>query len=101
MFPDRAKAVQFSKPYVANIIMLLAPKRGESGSHSDTRTVTQLLSLMDGLKRVDAVIVIGTTNRIDAIVVRFNGHFRALAGLTHGRLNDDRAVVYFRHFHLK
>jgi polar amino acid transport system substrate-binding protein len=26
MFPDRAKAVQFSKPYVANIIMLLAPK---------------------------------------------------------------------------
>jgi polar amino acid transport system substrate-binding protein len=26
MFPDRAKAVQFSKPYVANIIMLIAPK---------------------------------------------------------------------------
>jgi transitional endoplasmic reticulum ATPase len=45
----------------------MAPKRGESGSHSDTRTVTQLLALMDGLKRVDAVIVIGTTNRIDAV----------------------------------
>jgi polar amino acid transport system substrate-binding protein len=26
MFPDRAKAVQFSKPYVANIIVLIAPK---------------------------------------------------------------------------
>ena len=26
MFPDRAKAVQFSKPYVANIITLVAPK---------------------------------------------------------------------------
>jgi polar amino acid transport system substrate-binding protein len=26
MFPDRAKAVQFSKPYVANIITLIAPK---------------------------------------------------------------------------
>lgn len=26
MFPDRAKAVQFSKPYVANIICLVAPK---------------------------------------------------------------------------
>ncbi|MEA2976755.1 MAG: transitional endoplasmic reticulum ATPase [Alphaproteobacteria bacterium] len=45
----------------------IAPKRGETGSHSDTRTVTQLLALMDGLKRVDSVIVIGTTNRIDAV----------------------------------
>lgn len=45
----------------------MAPKRGETGAHSDTRTVTQLLSLMDGLKRVDSVIVIGTTNRVDSI----------------------------------
>jgi transitional endoplasmic reticulum ATPase len=45
----------------------MAPKRGETGAHSDTRTVTQLLALMDGLKRVDAVIVVGTTNRIDAV----------------------------------
>jgi transitional endoplasmic reticulum ATPase len=45
----------------------MAPKRGETGAHSDTRTVTQLLALMDGLKRVDSVIVIGTTNRIDAV----------------------------------
>jgi transitional endoplasmic reticulum ATPase len=45
----------------------MAPKRGETGAHSDTRTVTQLLALMDGLKRVDAVIVIATTNRIDAV----------------------------------
>src|ERR1700749_158706 len=29
MFPDRAKAVQFSKPYVANIIYLIAPKSVE------------------------------------------------------------------------
>ena len=45
----------------------MAPKRGETGAHSDTRAVTQLLSLMDGLKRVDSVIVIGTTNRVDSI----------------------------------
>ncbi|RMG47179.1 MAG: AAA family ATPase [Acidobacteria bacterium] len=45
----------------------LAPKRGETGAHSDTRAVTQLLALMDGLKRVDGVIVIGTTNRVDSI----------------------------------
>lgn len=45
----------------------IAPKRGETGAHSDTRIVTQLLSLMDGLTRVDSVIVIGTTNRIDTV----------------------------------
>jgi transitional endoplasmic reticulum ATPase len=49
----------------------MAPKRGETGAHSDTRTVTQLLALMDGLKRVDAVIVIGTTNRLDAVDLAF------------------------------
>ena len=45
----------------------IAPKRGETGAHSDTRTVTQLLSLMDGLTRVDSVIVIATTNRVDTV----------------------------------
>ena len=45
----------------------LAPKRGETGAHSDMRAVTQLLSLMDGLTRVNSVIVIGTTNRVDAV----------------------------------
>jgi transitional endoplasmic reticulum ATPase len=49
----------------------MAPKRGETGAHSDTRAVTQLLALMDGLKRVDAVIVIGTTNRLDAVDAAF------------------------------
>ena len=45
----------------------VAPKRGETGAHSDARLVTQLLALMDGLKRVDAVIVIATTNRLEAV----------------------------------
>jgi transitional endoplasmic reticulum ATPase len=45
----------------------IAPKRGETGAHADTRAVTQLLSLMDGLTRVDSVIVIGTTNRVDSV----------------------------------
>ncbi len=45
----------------------IAPKRGETGAHSDTRAVTQLLALMDGLRRVDGVILIGTTNRINSI----------------------------------
>ena len=35
MFPDRAKAVQFSKPYVANIIVLVAPKATEIKTNAD------------------------------------------------------------------
>jgi transitional endoplasmic reticulum ATPase len=45
----------------------IAPKRGETGAHADIRVVTMLLSLMDGLKRVDSVMVIGTTNRLDSV----------------------------------
>ncbi|MBV9078195.1 MAG: transporter substrate-binding domain-containing protein [Methylobacteriaceae bacterium] len=40
MFPDRAKAVQFSKPYVANQIVLLAPKTLEIKSNADMGKVT-------------------------------------------------------------
>lgn len=40
MFPDRAKAVQFSKPYVANIIMLLAPKATEVKTNADMGKLT-------------------------------------------------------------
>ena len=45
----------------------IAPKRGESGSHADTRLVTQLLSLMDGLTKVDGVVILATTNRIETV----------------------------------
>jgi len=45
----------------------IAPARRTATTLSDSRAVTQLLSLMDGLKRAEGVMVIGTTNRIDAI----------------------------------
>jgi len=48
-------------------IDVIASRRGESGSHADTRLVTQLLSLMDGLSKVDGVVIIATTNRIEAL----------------------------------
>ena len=50
-------------------IDVIAAKRGESGSHADTRLVTQLLSLMDGLNRVDGVVILATTNRIETLDV--------------------------------
>ena len=47
----------------------IAPKRGQSGTLSDTRAVTALLSAMDGMQKVGGVIVIGTSNRVEAIDV--------------------------------
>ncbi len=46
---------------------IIAPKRGESGSYADTRMVAQFLSLLDGLKKTEGIMVIGTTNRIDEV----------------------------------
>ena len=48
---------------------VIAARRGESGSHADTRLVTQLLSLMDGLNKVDGVVILATTNRIETLDV--------------------------------
>lgn len=40
MLPDRAKAVQYSKPYVANIILLVAPKSVEVKTNADMAKLT-------------------------------------------------------------
>lgn len=45
----------------------IAPRRGQSGSLADVRMGTQLLSLLDGLIRMQDVVVIGTTNRLEAV----------------------------------
>ena len=45
----------------------IAPIRRMASTQSDSRSVTQLLALLDGLRQAEGVIVIGTTNRIEAI----------------------------------
>ena len=45
----------------------LCPKRGKSGSVQDSRLVAQLLTLMDGLESRGTLVVIGATNRANAI----------------------------------
>ena len=45
----------------------IAPNRDDTGSFTDLRVTTQLLELMDGLESVQGVMVVATTNRIDAI----------------------------------
>ena len=45
----------------------IAPKRSEVSGEVERRVVSQLLTLMDGLKTRGQVVVIGATNRIDAV----------------------------------
>ncbi len=45
----------------------IAPRREDIGSQSDVRMGTQLLSLLDGLISMEDVVVIGTTNRVNAV----------------------------------
>jgi transitional endoplasmic reticulum ATPase len=45
----------------------IVPHRDESGSQADVRSGAQLLSLLDGLISLEAVVVIGTTNRPNSL----------------------------------
>ncbi len=45
----------------------IAPKREEVSGEVERRVVAQLLTLMDGLKTRGQVVVIGATNRLDAL----------------------------------
>jgi len=55
----------------------IAPKREEAGGDVERRVVAQLLSLMDGLEERGEIVVIGATNRVDAIdpALRRGGRF--------------------------
>ena len=55
----------------------IAPKREETSGDVERRVVAQLLSLMDGLEERGEVVVIGATNRVDAIdpALRRGGRF--------------------------
>jgi transitional endoplasmic reticulum ATPase len=55
----------------------IAPQRDETGGDVERRVVAQLLSLMDGLEERGEVVVIGATNRVDAIdpALRRGGRF--------------------------
>ncbi|MEF8886687.1 MAG: CDC48 family AAA ATPase [Haloarculaceae archaeon] len=55
----------------------IAPERGETSGDVERRVVAQLLSLMDGLDERGEVVVIGATNRVDALdpALRRGGRF--------------------------
>jgi len=55
----------------------LAPKREKAQGELEQRIVASLLTLMDGLKKLKGVVVVGTTNRINSIdaALRREGRF--------------------------
>jgi len=63
------KEAQESAPSIIFIdeIDAIAPKRSEVTGEVERRMVSQLLTLMDGLKARGEIIVIAATNRVDAI----------------------------------
>lgn len=66
---DIFKEAEENAPTIVFIdeIDAIAPKRGEVTGEVERRVVAQILALMDGLKERGKVIVIGATNRPDAL----------------------------------
>ncbi len=82
MFPDRAKAVQFSKPYVANIILLIAPKSVEIKSNAD---MAKLKSI--GVARAAAQDTQVTKNApAGTNILRFDGDAASIQALVSGQV---------------
>jgi len=70
IFEKASKNATSEKPSIIVIdeVDSIAPKRGASGGGAqESRLVATLLTLMDGLKETKGVIVIGTTNRPNAL----------------------------------
>lgn len=82
MFPDRAKAVQFSKPYVANIILLIAPKSIEIKTNADMAKLSSI-----GVARAAAQDTQVTKNAPPGTnILRFDGDAASIQALVSGQV---------------
>jgi polar amino acid transport system substrate-binding protein len=80
MFPDRAKAIQFSKPYAANEINLVAPKATKISSPED------LASLTIGVPRSSAQDTAVTKAAPNATIRRFDDDAATIQALLSGQV---------------
>jgi hypothetical protein len=73
----------------------LTPTRSMASSSGDISTVATLLTEMDGLSRDEAVLVIGTTNRLEAVDPAFKapGRFGVLIEVGYPNADDRRAIL--------
>jgi len=82
MFPDRAKAVQFSKPYVANVILLIAPKSVEIKTFADMAKLKTI-----GVARAAAQDTQVTQNAPAGVnILRFDGDAASIQALVSGQV---------------
>jgi polar amino acid transport system substrate-binding protein len=82
MFPDRAKAVQFSKPYVANVILLIAPKSMEIKTNADMAKLSGI-----GVARAAAQDTQVTKNApAGTNILRFDGDAASIQALVSGQV---------------
>ena len=82
MFPDRAKAVQFSKPYVANIILLIAPKSIDIKTNADMARLKGI-----GVARAAAQDTQVTKNAPPGTnILRFDGDAASIQALVSGQV---------------
>jgi len=82
----------------------IAPHRSETVGEVEKRVVSQLLTLMDGLKKRGQVIVIGATNRPEAVdpALRRPGRFdrEIIIGMPDKRARKEILIVHTRNMPL-
>jgi len=91
MLPDRAKAVQFSKPYVANIITLVAPKATVVKANADMGKLTI------GVPRASAQDTQVTQNApAGTNILRFDGDAATIQALVSGQVQAVGGNMFYK-----
>jgi polar amino acid transport system substrate-binding protein len=92
MFADRAKAVQFSKPYVANIIVLIAPKATEIKTNAD---IGKLKSI--AVPRASAMDTQVTKNAPPGTkILRFENDAAAIQAMLSGQVDAVGGNMFYK-----
>ena len=90
MLPERAKAVQFSKPYVANIISLVAPKSTVVKTNADMK------SLVIGVPRSSVQDTMITKNAPEGTTIRrFDDDASTIQAVLSGQVQAAGANMFY------
>ena len=90
MLPERAKAVQFSKPYVANIISLVAPKSAVVKTNADMK------SLVIGVPRSSIQDPLITKNAPEGTTIRrFDDDASTIQAVLSGQVQAAGANMFY------
>jgi polar amino acid transport system substrate-binding protein len=90
MLPDRAKAVQFSKPYVANAIVLIGPKSASIKSNADMANFT--IGVAKGAAQDTQVTKNAPAN---TTIRRFDGDAASVQSLVSGQVQALGGNIFY------